>query len=139
MGTTLNPYLSFRGQAKQAMEFYQSVLGGELTTMTFAEGMPGSVPAEEQDLLMHAQLVSPTGLVLMGSDAPMSMAFEVGSNISISLSGTDQEELTGYYEGLSAAGTIVEPLAKAPWGDSFGLVDDQFDVHWMFNIGSAPA
>lgn len=139
MATTLNPYLSFRGEARTAMAFYQSVLGGELTTMTFGEGMPGSVPTDEQDNLMHAQLISPTGLVLMGSDAPMSMAFEAGSNISISLSGTDEAELTGYYEGFSAAGTIVEPLAKAPWGDSFAMVDDQFGVHWMFNIGSTPA
>ncbi|MBC7633083.1 VOC family protein [Aeromicrobium sp.] len=138
MATTLNPYLSFRGQARQAMEFYRSVLGGELGTTTFGEAMPDSVTAEEQDNLMHAQLVSTAGLVLMGSDAPMSMAFEAGSNISVSLSGSDEAELTGYYDGFSAAGTILEPLAKAPWGDSFGMVRDQFGVVWMFNIGSSP-
>lgn len=69
MATTLNPYISFRDNAKEAMEFYRSVFGGELTTSTFAEYSASEDPAE-QDKLMHAQLKSPNGLVLMAADTP---------------------------------------------------------------------
>jgi PhnB protein len=138
MSMTLNPYLSFRGQAREALELYQSVLGGELAVTTFAEGMPDAVPADEQHHLMHGQLVAPGGIVLMAADVPSSTPLQEGSAVSISLSGDDEAALTACYEKISAVGTVVEPLAKAPWGDSFGMADDPFGVHWMFNIGSAP-
>ena len=139
MPTTLNPYLSFRDNAREAMEFYQSVFGGELTVSTFADFHASEDPAE-QDKVMHSQLTSPGGLVLMGSDTPNSMDYTSGSSISISLSGDDEAELTGYYEKLAESGKVTEPLAKAPWGDSFGMCVDRFGTNWLVNIsGSAQA
>jgi PhnB protein len=139
MPTTLNPYLSFRDNAREAMEFYQSVFGGELTVSTFADFHASEDPAE-QDKVMHSQLTSPGGLVLMGSDTPNSMDYTPGSSISVSLSGDDEAELTGYYEKLAGSGTVTEPLAKAPWGDSFGMCVDRFGTNWLVNIsGSAQA
>jgi PhnB protein len=134
----MNPYLQFPDQAREAMTFYREVFGGELTMQTFAEGGMSGHPSND-DRIMHAQLVAPDGLVLMASDVPDGVPFQPGSAISISLSGDDEPTLRGYYEALSEDGTIIEPLAQAPWGDHFGALVDRFGTSWMVNIGSSPA
>ena len=138
MSTRLNPYLSFRDSAREAMEFYQSVFGGELTVSTFAEMHASEDPAE-QHKVMHSMLETDGGLVLMGADTPNSMDLASSSNISISLSGEDEPELRGYYDKLVADGTVLEPLVKAPWGDTFGMCVDKFGVTWLVNISGAAA
>jgi PhnB protein len=138
MTTQLNPYLGFRDTARAAIEFYQSVFGGELTISTFGE-MNASEDSAEAEKIMHSQLITDSGFVLMASDTPNSMERPDSSNISVSLSGDDAEELTGYWEKLSADGTIAEPLTKAPWGDSFGMVTDKFGTFWMVNISGSAA
>ena len=99
MPTMLNPYLGFRDTAREAMEFYQSVFGGELMLSTFAEMHASEDPAE-QDKIMHGMLTSPSGLVLMGADTPNSMDYTPGDNFSVSLSGDDEAELRGYWDEL---------------------------------------
>jgi len=139
MPTRLNPYLSFRDNAREAMDFYQSVFGGELTRSTFGEFGVSQDP-DEQDKIMHAQLIGANGLVLMGADTPNSMDYTPGGAISVSLSGdADADaELRGYWEKLSAGATVIEPLAVAPWGDAFGMLTDRFGITWLVNIaGSA--
>jgi PhnB protein len=138
MSTRLNPYLSFRDSAREAMEFYRSVFGGELTVSTFAEMHASDDPAE-QHKVMHSMLETDAGLVLMGADTPNSMDLASSSNISISLSGEDEPELRGYYDKLVADGTVLEPLVKAPWGDTFGMCVDKFGVTWLVNISGAAA
>jgi PhnB protein len=135
MASHLNPYLSFRGEARQAMEFYRSVFGGELTMMTFGEGGMPADPAEK-DLIMHAQLVSPSGYWLMGSDTPASMEHKPGSAISVSLSGGNESdaELRGYWQKLGEGGSITVPLEVAPGGDAFGMLVDRFGISWLVNI-----
>jgi PhnB protein len=136
MTTTLNPYLTFRGDARAAMEFYQSVLGGELVLNTFGEvGMP--VAEGEQDQVMHSQLETPSGFTLMGSDTPSHMDYTPGSALSISLSGDDEAELRGYWKSLNDGATVVAPLEKAPWGDTFGMLADKFGVMWLVNIAGS--
>ena len=136
-GVQLEPYLQFRDQARDAMEFYRGVFGGELTMQTFAEaGMSGD-PSND-DRIMHAQLVTPRGMVLMASDVPDGIAYEPGSAISLSLSGDDEPSLRGYFDALSAGGNVIEPLEQAPWGDVFGACIDRFGTSWMVNIGSSP-
>jgi PhnB protein len=137
MPTTLNPYLGFRDQARSAMDFYHAVFGGELTRSTFAEMHASEDPAEAEKV-MHSQLVTPGGMVLMAADTPNSMEYSPGGPISVSLSGSDDAELRGYFERLSDGGTVVLPLEKAPWGDSFGMCRDRFGVSWMVNIGGSP-
>lgn len=138
MTTQLNPYLGFRDNTREAMGFYQSVFGGELTTSTFAEFQASEDPAE-QDKIMHSMLVTDRGLVLMGADTPSGMDLADRSSISISLSGDteDEDELTGYWSKLSDGGTVVAPLEKAPWGDTFGMCVDRFGTLWMVNIAGA--
>ncbi|KDE13010.1 VOC family protein [Rhodococcus aetherivorans] len=133
MTTRLNPYISFRDNARQAMEFYRAVFGGELDVSTFAE-MHASDDPSEQDKIMHSMLASPNGLVLMAADTPNQMSYNPGDNISISLSGDDEAELRGYWDQLSDGGTIVMPLERAPWGDHFGMCTDKFGIQWMVNI-----
>lgn len=135
--TTLNPYLGFRDNAKDAMTFYQAVFGGELAMSTFGEYHASEDPAE-QDKIMHAQLVTPKGMVLMGADTPNSMGYNPGSNISVSLSGTDEPELRGYFDQLADGGSVSMPLEKAPWGDVFGMCKDKFGVDWLVNVGAEP-
>jgi len=133
MTVRLNPYLSFRDTARPAMEFYHSIFGGELTLNTFAE-LHASEDPDEQDKVMHGMLESENGLVLMGADTPNSMDHAPGAGFSISLSGDDDRELPGYWNALSAGGTVSVPLEPAPWGDSFGMCLDRFGVNWMINI-----
>ena len=139
MTSKLNPYLGFRDNAREAMEFYQSVFGGELNVSTFADFQASEDPAEA-DKVMHSQLETPSGYTLMGSDTPNRMDYTPGSNYSVSLSGenADEAELRGYFEKLSDGGTVTMPLDKAPWGDAFGMVVDKFGVTWLVNIAGAP-
>ena len=136
MGTKLNPYLGFRDNAKEAMEFYHSVFGGELTLSTFGENQASQDP-DEQDKIMHGMLVTDNGLTLMGADTPKSMTYTPGDNYSVSLSGEDEDELRRYWEGLSAGGTVAMPMEKAPWGDIFGMCADKFGVNWLVNVNGA--
>lgn len=135
MAARLNPYISFKDNARAAMEFYQEVFGGDLQVNTFGQyGDPGSPGA---DLIMHSQLEAPNGLTLMGSDTPPGMDYSPGSNISISLSGqasTEGDELRGYWAKLSEGGTVTVPFDKQMWGDEFGMCTDKFGVTWMVNV-----
>ncbi|MGM7778664.1 VOC family protein [Arthrobacter sp. KNU-44] len=133
MTTNLNPYISFRDNAKEAMTFYQSVFGGELTQSTFAEFHASEDPAES-DKIMHSALKTDNGLLLMAADTPNSMDYSPGNNISVSLSGDDEAELRGYWDGLVDGGTVTVPMEKAPWGDIFGMLTDKFGIAWLVNV-----
>lgn len=139
MASILNPYLNFRGDAREALEFYHSVFGGDLTVGTFAEFGMTDVPETERDLVMHGQLETPSGFTLMASDVPSHMAWEPGANaFSVSLSGRsgDDAELRGYWDGLSAGATVQQPLEAAPWGATFGMLADRFGIAWLVNISA---
>lgn len=136
MQTKLNPYLNFRDNTREVMAFYQTVFGGKLTMNTFKEFGVSQDPAEENKI-MHAMLEAENGITIMAADVPNSMDLTFGTNINLSLSGDNSEELTRYYNMLSAGGTVIEPLRKAPWGDSFGMFEDKFGVNWMVNISPA--
>ena len=132
MAAVLNPYLSFDNNARQAMEFYRDVFGGDLRINTFGEF--GQADSAEADKVMHAQLETDRGFTLMASDTPPGMQRNPGDNISISLSGDDTDALRGYWEKLSEGGNVTMPLEKQMWGDEFGMCVDRFGVPWMVNI-----
>lgn len=135
MTNTLNPYLNFQDNAAEAMAFYQSFLGGNLEVSTFGDMGDTS---EAAGLTMHAMLVTDEGFTLMASDNHPSMGeFVAPAGFSISLSGTGEEKLRGYWEALTAEGTIGMPLEKQVWGDVFGHVIDKFGISWLVNIVSA--
>jgi PhnB protein len=132
MASRLNPYINFAGTARQAMEFYKDVFGGELNMNTFGEY--GQQDAPEANQIMHAQLETPSGFTLMCADTPPGMELHPGDNMTVSLSGDDAAELRGYWDKLSGAGKVMMPLEKQMWGDEFGMCVDQFGVPWMVNI-----
>ncbi|MGN7148271.1 VOC family protein [Arthrobacter sp. SAFR-179] len=137
MPTILNPYISFRDNAREAMNFYQSVFGGELTLSTFGDFQASEDPAEAEKI-MHGMLTTTQGLVIMGADTPDSMEYHPGSAISISVSGDDEVELRGYYEKLIAdGGAVTVPMEQSPWGDVFGMCTDRYGVAWLVNVNAA--
>jgi PhnB protein len=133
--TKLNPYINFKDNARQAMEFYHTVFGGKLDMRTFKEFQASQDPSED-DRIMHAQLDTDNGMTIMGSDTPDRMEFKPGTNFSISLSGENEAELRGYWDKLVKGGTVTQPLEKATWGDAFGMCVDQFGVTWLVNISA---
>ena len=139
MQSKLNPYISFEGTAREAMEFYKSVFAGTLELSTFGEaGMTDH--GVQPDQIMHASLVADNGITLMAADTATGMReYVAGTNMSISLSGDDEAELTDYYNKLVEGGTVEQPLTKAPWGDTFGMCIDKFGVFWMVNISALKA
>jgi PhnB protein len=132
MASRLNPYVTFAGNAREAMGFYRDVFGGTLTVNTFGE-LGGGDPAIV-DKVMHAQLETDRGFTLMASDPPPHAEPTLGTNIAVSLSGDDATELRGYWDKLSEGGTISFPLEKQMWGDEFGMCVDRFGIPWMVNI-----
>ncbi|MEU0228629.1 VOC family protein [Streptomyces sp. NPDC006284] len=133
MTSRLNPYLSFDGDARQAMEFYEQVFGGTLALNTF--GAAGMADSPQADHIMHGMLQTPSGFTLMGADMPPGEEHRPGNTHAVSLSGDDEAELRGYWEKLSAGGSVTVPLEKQMWGDVFGMCTDRFGVPWMVNIG----
>ncbi len=136
MTSRLNPYLNFNGNAREAMQFYASVFGGNLSLTTFAElGTEGP----DASRVMHAMLQTNAGYTIMGADVPSTMQFQpmAGSSVSISGDTADSAPLRGYWERLSAEGTVTMPLATQAWGDEFGMCIDKFGIPWMIDIGEA--
>ncbi|HEY6738662.1 MAG TPA: VOC family protein [Actinopolymorphaceae bacterium] len=133
MASRLNPYLNFDGNARQALEFYESVFGGTLDLNTYGDF--GDPNAEGADKIMHGQLETDAGYTLMGADNPPGTDHRPGNNITISLSGDDADRLRGYWQKLSEGGTVSVPLEKQMWGDEFGMCQDRFGVPWMVDIG----
>ncbi|GAA2929877.1 MULTISPECIES: VOC family protein [Streptomyces] len=135
MVTRLNPYLTFNGEARQAMEFYKEVFGGNLTLNSYGDF--GQADAPNADKIMHGMLETTSGFTLMGADNPPGMESAPGNPFSVSLSGDDDAELRGYWEKLSANGSVSVPLEKQMWGDEFGMCTDRFGTPWMVNIGGS--
>ena len=134
MSVRLNPYLGFNGKTREAMEFYKSILGGELVMQSFGES--GASKSEEQnDLIMHAQLTS-GDMVIMASDGGEHNKVDFGNNVSLSLVGEDAVKLTEIFNKLAEGGTVDMKLEKQFWGDTFGMLTDKFGQHWMVNINS---
>jgi PhnB protein len=137
MASRLNPYISFTDNARQALDFYQGVFGGNLTVSTFGEF--GAPEPADTDKVMHGMLETDSGYTLMVADTPQGMEHNPGTNIAVSLSGDDADELRGYWEKLSVGGTVSVPLEKQMWGDEFGMCVDRFGISWLVNIGQSPA
>lgn len=127
-----NPYLSFDGTAREAMEFYADVLGGRLAVDTWGEYLGADSPDAER--VGHAVLESEAGYTLMAGDVRAGVDYRPIASVSVSISGDDAELLRGYWDRLSADGSVVMALERQPWGDDFGICLDRFGVSWMVNI-----
>jgi len=132
MASRLNPYLTFAGDARQAMQFYKEVFGGTLVLNSYGDFGQQDTPMA--DKIMHGMLETPSGFTLMGADNPEGSDKQGEHKFAVSVSGDDDAELRGYWEKLSAGGQVSVPLEKQMWGDVFGMCTDRFGVPWMVNI-----
>ncbi|MDO7743741.1 MAG: VOC family protein [Pedobacter sp.] len=134
MTTTISPYLTFDGNAREAMTFYKDALGGELTLMTVKDTNMGSqCMGTDENAIMHASLIKDS-LVLMASDMIGNRKLQLGNNFAISVNCSSEEEINTFYTNISAGGEIIDPLKIQFWGALFGVVKDKFDMVWMFNF-----
>lgn len=133
----VNPYLNFNGNTEEAFNFYKSVFGGEFRMLMRFKDTPeaGNIPANVQNQIMHVALPLGKDNVLMGTDAPESMGFNltVGNNVYISIHTESREEADKLFNGLSAGGKVQMPMADMFWGDYYGDFADKFGVHWMIS------
>ena len=137
----LNTYINFKGNCREAFEFYRSVFGGEFAIMqTFGDGPDDmGVLEEEKNNVMHVSF--PIGdSVLMGSDVPsgFGMTHVQGSNFSISVSPDSREKADGLFGRLSEGGTVSMPMGDMFWGSYFGACTDKFGINWQINYEQAP-
>ena len=143
----VSTYLNFPRNTEEAFNFYKSVFGGEFTgggVARFKDIPPSdNIPPfteEDLNLVMHVELPIVGGHVLMGTDAPESMGFNVifGNNMYINLEPDTREETLRLFNALSAGGKISMELQDMFWGAYFGSCTDQFGVQWMFNCADKP-
>ena len=130
----LGPYINFQGQAKDAMDFYHGVLGGELNLYSSDEhGKPK--PAGPGDRIMYGRLVA-DGIVIVASDGNPKYPAKVGDHIGISIGGTDSAHLHQIFEGLAKGGQVKMPLTTGAWGGTAGWLTDRFGINWNIDIES---
>jgi PhnB protein len=139
--TTVNLYLNFNGNTEEAFNSYRSVFGGAFTTFQRFRDIPGgeSMPAHEQEKIMHVALPIGGGIALMGTDITEDrQKATFGTNFFVSLDAQSLEEATQLYQALSAGGKVTMPLEKMFWGAYFGTLTDRFGVQWMVNYNDQP-
>lgn len=138
MATAINAYLTFGGQAREAMTFYKEALGAELTLMTVKDtNMQEHCPGADENSIMHATLTKDS-LVLMASDMLANTELVQGNNFSLSLNCSSEEEINHFFDRLSAGGQVIEPVKVQFWGALFGILKDKFGITWMLNYDKNP-
>ena|SRR5579862_5420062 len=129
----LEVYLFFKGNCREAMEFYKSVFGGELTISTVGDSpdVPG-MEGMDKNFVMHSNLHG-GDIKLMASDSPK--ASDKAAKVELSLTGTDEAHMKEVFDKLAEGGTVKMKLEKQFWGDLFGSLQDKYGVDWNMNIG----
>jgi len=131
--TNINAYIGFNGECRKAMEFYKECLGGELFFQPVGSSpMAGQCPSDMQDHILHSSLTNGS-LVLMATDVVGPQGYIKGTNISLSLNCSSEEEINTFFTKLSAGGKVLDPLKEQFWGAIFGALTDQFGINWMLN------
>ncbi|MEV5574186.1 VOC family protein [Spirillospora sp. NPDC052269] len=136
MSVTTTTHLNFRGDAREALEFYRSVFGGDLAVVTYKDA--GDVQEEsEADQVMWGQVLAGNGFHVMAYDVPSRLPYEQGTNaFFVSVRGETVEEVTGYWEKLADGATIVIPMGPAGWASAYGMARDRFGVTWVLDVVS---
>lgn len=134
MSVNATPHLNFRGDARNALEFYRSVFGGELVVITYADAQNVTDP-EEAKQVMWGQVVSDNGFRIMAYDVPAHTSWDPGTiPFFVSVRGTDAAEISDYWAKLADGATVLAPLAPAQWAPLYGMLTDQFGVTWVLDV-----
>lgn len=127
-------HLNFRGSARAALEFYQSVFGGELVAISYADAHRVTDPAEA-DQILFGSVTSDDGFRIMAFDVPSARDYAPGTiPVFVSVRGTYAAEVSAYWEKLADGATIVEPLATSQWSPLYGMLTDRFGVTWVLDV-----
>jgi PhnB protein len=129
----LNVYLTFQGNCREAMTFYNECMGGTLTMQTVAESpVANQCPESVQDQLLHSTL-SFGNFSIMASDMIGPAGYRSGNNVSLCIDCSSEDEINKLYNSLSAGGEILDALKVQFWGALFGEFYDKFGIRWMLN------
>ena len=129
-------HLNFRGDARAALTFYQSVFGGDLVIVTYKDTGNVQDPSEA-DQVTWGQATAGNGFSVMAYDVPSAMPWNQGENaFFVSLRGrtADTDEVTAYWNKLSEGATILQPFGPAQWSPLYGMLKDRFGVIWVLDI-----
>jgi PhnB protein len=141
MSITTTTHLNYRGHARAALNFYQSVFGGEIAAITFADAHNvqsegGLATADEANQIMWGQVLSDNGLHVMAYDVPSALSYDPGDKpVFVSVRGDSADEITSYWNGLKEDATVMADLGPAPWGAPlYGMLKDKFGVTWVLDV-----
>ncbi|MEU6006625.1 VOC family protein [Streptomyces sp. NPDC047453] len=134
MSVTTTTHLNFRGQAREALAFYQSVFGGGSVAVTYKDA--GAVQNEnEADWVMWGEVAGGNGFHVMAYDVPSQLPWDQGKNpFFVSVRGDDADEVSALWDKLAQGSTIVRPLDRAQWAPLYGMLTDRFGVTWVLDI-----
>ncbi|NVE01786.1 VOC family protein [Massilia sp. BJB1822] len=130
-------HINLQGNARQALEAYHSVFGGQIALVAYKDA-GGHEPAQAEQI-MWGQVVSENGFHVMAHDVPDTMNWSQGENAYfVSLRGDTADEISGYWGKLSHGATIIQPLAPSSWSPLYGMLKDRFGVTWVLDVAVAP-
>ncbi len=137
--TTINPWINFNGNAEEAFEFYQSVFGGEFSSLVRFGDLASAefeVSEKEARKIMHIALPIGDGQALIANDVPefMGRVSESENRSKISISAESKEDADRLFAGLSAGGTIEGPMGDSPWGTHAGMFRDKYGIEWIIEF-----
>lgn len=134
MTLTVCPHLNFRAQAREALAFYQSVFGGELMAVTYAQAHAARNEADAQ-LVMFGQVVAPNGFRVMAYDVPTDLGWDRGDrSFFVSVQSADAEEISTHWQRLAEGARIQQALAPSGWSPLYGMLTDRFGVTWVLSV-----
>jgi PhnB protein len=136
MSVIATAHINFRGNAREALAFYQSVFGGEIAIATYADIHAVETPIQAEQVAF-GQVTAPNGFMLLAYDVQPSKAYNPGENaFYIRLQGTEAEEIKRLWDALAGGGTILTPLAPAAFAPLYGMLTDRFGVTWIVGVDS---
>ncbi len=134
MSINVSNHLNFRGDARDALEFYRSVFGGDLVVITYEDAHNVQNP-DESNQIMWGQVTADNGFRVMAYDVPSATAWDKGEiPFFVSVRGDSDDEISEYWRGLREGATIVQDLAPAGWASSYGMLEDRFGIVWVLDV-----
>lgn len=128
----VQPYLAFKGECNNALEFYQSVLGGNIVNKQTYNDVEADIPESYRNKLQHAELKG-DGFHLMAYDASPDTPLTNGTNVNISIDVDDKQKASDLFDKLSKNGSVHTPFQKMSWDGHYGRCSDQYNISWMVN------
>jgi PhnB protein len=130
----INTYLTFNGNCREAMNFYNDCLEGALYFQTIGESpLADKMPPQMKACILHSTLTK-GGLVLMASDMVSNAGLQKGNAVSLMLACDSEAGIENYYAKLSADGQQTHPLEHTFFGSIMGGLTDKFGNHWLLNF-----